>query len=71
VFGNVPTSTLACTAGRPCAILGFDQNIKTPYVTNWNLNIQRELTAATVLQIAYVGTRGTKLYSVRDINQNR
>ena len=71
VFGNVPTSTLACTASRPCAILGFDQNIKTPYVTNWNLNIQRELTPATVLQIAYVGTRGTKLYSLRDINQNQ
>lgn len=71
VFGNISSSTLACTSGRPCAILAFDRNIKTPYVTNWNLNLQQQFTNTTALQIAYVGTRGTKLYSVRDINQNR
>jgi hypothetical protein len=71
IFGDIPTSTLACTSSRPCAILAFDRNIKTPYVTNWNLNVQQQFTNTTALQIAYVGTRGTKLYSLRDINQNQ
>src|SRR4029077_5641712 len=44
-------------------------NLATPYVINWNVNIQQALTSTTSLQAAYVGTRGVKLYSVRDINQ--
>ena len=72
VFGNVPNQTLNCdpSADGPCAILGVDRNIKTPYVANWNLNIQHAFTPTSVLQIAYVGNRGIKLYSVRDINQD-
>ena len=58
------------SADGPCAILGVDRNIKTPYVANWNLNIQHAFTPTSVLQIAYVGNRGIKLYSVRDINQD-
>ena len=38
---------------------------------NWNLNLERQLTNTTGLQIAYVGNRGVKLYSVRNINQNQ
>jgi hypothetical protein len=71
VFGNIPSSTLECSSDDPCSILGFDRNIKTPYVTNWNLNVQQQFTNSMALQIAYVGTRGTKLYSVRDINANQ
>ena len=39
-------------------------------MANWNLNIQHAFTPNSVLQIAYVGNRGIKLYSVRDINQD-
>jgi hypothetical protein len=52
-----------------CDVFGVDQHLKTPYVMNWNLNIQQELTKSTLLQIAYVANRGVKLYSVTDINQ--
>ncbi len=48
---------------------GVDPNIRTPYVQNFNLNFQEQITSKAVLQIGYVGTKGTKLFRFRDINQ--
>jgi Carboxypeptidase regulatory-like domain/TonB dependent receptor len=53
-----------------CDVFGVDRHIKTPYVANWTLNLQQQLTPNTMLQIAYVGNRGIKLYSNLDINQS-
>jgi hypothetical protein len=36
---------------------------------HWNLNVQRELGQHSVLEVAYVGSKGTKLLTARDINQ--
>jgi hypothetical protein len=69
VAGPVFTATADCDAGNPCDILGVNRNLRTPYVTNWNLNIQRAITKDLSLQVGYVGSKGTKLYSVYDINQ--
>ena len=52
-----------------CSVFAVDQNLKTPYVANWNFNIQQALSSSAVLQIAYVANHGIKLYSVTDINQ--
>jgi hypothetical protein len=68
----VATATLNCdpnSGGTPCDIMGVKRNIRTPYVVSWNLNVQQAITSTTSLQVAYVGNHGTKLYSVRDINQ--
>src|SRR5450631_4022901 len=43
--------------------------MRTPYVQSYNLNIQQTIVEGTVLQIGYVGSKGTKLFRVRDINQ--
>jgi len=48
---------------------GVDPNIRTPYIQNFNLNIQRQITNRAVAQIGYVGAKGTKLFRFRDINQ--
>jgi hypothetical protein len=48
---------------------GVDPNIRTPYMQNFNLNFQQELTHKTVFQIGYVGSNGHKLLRFRDINQ--
>jgi hypothetical protein len=40
-----------------------------PYTQQWSLSIQREVRKAMVAQIAYVGTKGTHLTAVRDLNQ--
>src|SRR6185295_12710610 len=65
IFGNAtgtpPTSNIA--------LFAVDLNLRTPYIHNYNLNLQHEIRPGTVLQIGYVGSRGTKLFRVRDINQ--
>jgi hypothetical protein len=48
---------------------GFDPHIRTPYIQNFNLNLQQELTKHSVLQLGYVGSTGHKLWDFRDINQ--
>jgi hypothetical protein len=47
----------------------YDENLRTPYAQHFNLTLQRELSKTMVLSLAYVGTKGTKLISIRDINQ--
>jgi Carboxypeptidase regulatory-like domain/TonB dependent receptor len=58
-----------CNFASQCDVFGVDQHLKTPYVANWNLNVQHQLAPDTVLQVAYVANRGIKLYSVQDLNQ--
>jgi Carboxypeptidase regulatory-like domain/TonB-dependent Receptor Plug Domain len=48
---------------------GVQQNIRTPYLQNFNLNWQQQLGRKTVLQVGYVGSNGHKLLRFRDINQ--
>jgi hypothetical protein len=47
---------------------GTNQHIGTPYTQNFNLNFQQQLGKA-VLEVGYVGARGTNLFRFRDINQ--
>ncbi len=46
-----------------------NQNIRTPYVQNWNVNVQQALGDRVSLQVGYVGSKGTKLFQYVDINQ--
>jgi hypothetical protein len=48
---------------------GTSPSIRTPYVQNFNLNVQQQLTNKMVLQVGYVGSIGTKLFRFRDLNQ--
>jgi hypothetical protein len=48
---------------------GADPNLRTPYVENFNLNLQQQLGSRMVLQVGYVGAIGTKLFRFRDLNQ--
>jgi hypothetical protein len=50
-------------------VFAVDRNLRTPYVQNFNLNVQQELFKNVVLQVGYVGSHGTKLFRYRDINQ--
>ncbi len=59
-----------CDLGDPCDVFGVPYHLSTPYVASWNFNIQQALSNSTALQIAYVGNRGIKLFSHRDINQS-
>lgn len=47
---------------------GFSIYNRLPYGEHYNLSIQRELSRATVLTLAYVGTQGHRLISQYDAN---
>jgi hypothetical protein len=47
---------------------GYDIHNRLPYAEHYNFSIQRELTRATVLTLAYVGTQGHRLISQYDAN---
>jgi hypothetical protein len=50
-------------------VFAVDPNLRTPYIQNYNFNIQRELFKNGVLEVGYVGSTGKKLFRYRDINQ--
>jgi len=50
-------------------VFAVDQHIRTPYMENYNLNVQQQIANGVVLQVGYVGSEGHKLFRYRDINQ--
>jgi hypothetical protein len=46
-----------------------DANQRTPYIQQFNVGIQHELARDLVLDVAYVGNKGTKLNGFRNLNQ--
>lgn len=55
----------------PSSAFAFQRDLRTPYVQHWNASIQRQLGKSRMLELAYVGSKGTKLITSRDINQPR
>jgi hypothetical protein len=47
----------------------IDRNLRTPYVQQWNLGFQYELTKDLLVEARYVGTKGTKLLQAIAFNQ--
>jgi len=52
-----------------CDAFAFDRNIKMPYMENYNLNIQQQISNKVVLQVGYVGSQGHRLWRFFDLNQ--
>jgi carboxypeptidase family protein len=57
------------TPAGPCEIYAVNPNLRTPYVSNWNLDIQRAITNNLSIDVGYVGNHGTKLLGQVNINQ--
>ncbi|HEU4712067.1 MAG TPA: TonB-dependent receptor [Pyrinomonadaceae bacterium] len=53
----------------PDSALAIQPDLRTGYMQHWNFNIEREIGNKSVLEVAYVGSKGTKLLTARDINQ--
>jgi hypothetical protein len=66
LFNPFPFNTPGQT---PPSAFAFDHNLRTSYTQHWNLSVQRQLGGNTVAELAYVGSKGTKLLAARDINQ--
>jgi hypothetical protein len=71
LYGDLGNTTINCdpNGAGPCAIMGVNRNLTTPYVWNWNLNIQHAFAPNLTLEVGYVGNHGANLTGIRDINQ--
>ncbi|HEY5996586.1 MAG TPA: hypothetical protein VIU29_06160, partial [Candidatus Deferrimicrobiaceae bacterium] len=47
----------------------FDVDARDSYALNWNLNVQRQVSQDTLIEVAYVGSRGRQLVLKTDQNQ--
>jgi hypothetical protein len=63
--GLLDPNSLAATVARRAQ----DANQRTPYIQQYNFGVQYELMQDVVLDIAYVGNKGTKLNGFRNLNQ--
>ncbi len=55
----------------PSSALAYQRDLSTPYLQHWSFGVQQELGKKRVLEVSYVGSKGTKLLTARDINQPR
>jgi carboxypeptidase family protein/TonB-dependent receptor-like protein len=55
----------------PGSGFAFQRDLRTPYLQHWSFGIQRQLGSSRVLEVGYVGSKGSKLITARDINQPR
>jgi len=53
----------------PFNVFVTPRNFRTPYVQNFNVNVQQRLAENTSLEIGYVGSKGTHLVRLYDANQ--
>lgn len=53
----------------PGSALGFDRHLRTPYMQQWNLTLEHQFWTNSLVEFAYVGSKGTRILSARDINQ--
>jgi hypothetical protein len=53
----------------PASAFTFQRDLKTSYTQQYSISVQRQLGSNRIFEAAYVGSKGTKLISARDINQ--
>ncbi|MEP7271289.1 MAG: carboxypeptidase-like regulatory domain-containing protein [Acidobacteriota bacterium] len=53
----------------PSSAFAFQRDLRTPYTQHWNLSVQQQLGGSRVAELAYVGSKGSKLLAARDINE--
>ncbi|HYV84165.1 MAG TPA: carboxypeptidase regulatory-like domain-containing protein, partial [Pyrinomonadaceae bacterium] len=64
-----PLSPLSPLVGVPISGLYANPELSTPYVQQYNANVQWELFKDYLLEVGYVGTKGTKLLQIVSLNQ--
>lgn len=70
--GSAQCSSGASSIGSatfPLNVTSIPTKTTYSYVQQWSFNLQREVRKGMVAQVGYVGTKGTHLSAVRDLNQ--
>ncbi len=68
---NDPAGTVADLNLSPQELSGIDVNWRQPYVQQWNIDVQRQLSPTMLFDIGYYGNRALNLTAGVDINQPR
>ncbi|MEP7362040.1 MAG: TonB-dependent receptor [Acidobacteriota bacterium] len=63
-----PANALSLASGS-LNVINFPFNFMTPYVQQWNLNIQQDLGHNFLAQVSYTGSGAHKLYGLTNYNQ--
>jgi len=66
---GIPAGALSSTVGPSTTVYSFPFNYTTPYVEQWNINIERQLPGNFLAQIGYTGSEAHKLYVLDNVNQ--
>ena len=56
-------------AAAPYSIFVTPQNFHSPYTQNWNFNVQQKLVEKASFEARYVGSKGTHLVRLTDLNE--
>ena len=70
--GTNPTPNspiLSVATSGPYNIFVTPQNFHSPYTQNWNLNVQQKFAENASVEVGYVGSKGTKLVRLTDLNE--
>lgn len=67
-LSNITSGTLGVLSA-PLTLHATQLPAHVPYSQQWNFSIQRQFARQTVVQVAYVGSKGTHLLGIVDINQ--
>jgi carboxypeptidase family protein len=66
-YPNIGTGTAANQL--PLGVTAIPTKAQWPYMQQWHLDIQREIAPSTVASLSYVGSKGTHLTRLTDLNQ--
>jgi hypothetical protein len=67
-FANVTSGSVSAPTSPP-SLTAIGVNYQTPYNQQWSLGVQHELPHKAILEVSYVGSKGTHLWGEPDENQ--
>jgi hypothetical protein len=67
-FPYSPSATTDFSIYFPMLISVYDKNITIPYAQNYNLTIERQFGASTIVTLGYVGSEGRHLLETIELN---
>jgi len=67
--GDPSTPILTVAKEGPFSIFVTPQKFHSPYTQNWNFNVQQRFAENFSLEVGYVGSKGTKLVRLTDLNE--
>ncbi len=65
---GTPLSTIPLT-DRSQTIQVLDNGLRTPYTQNWNVSLGREVAKGVLLDVRWVGSKGTRLVRGTNVNE--